>query len=293
MKMKIAIQGIESSFHHLAVNKMLNTDQVDLIKCNSFENVATKLNDFSSEYAVIAIENTITGTILPNYKLIDVNNFKIIGEVYLNIQLHLMGLEGESIHDIKEVYSHPIALLQCKEYLRKFPPQFKVVEGKDTAFEAKKIKTQNLRGVAAIAGAQVAQEFGLKILDSNIQNMKNNMTRFVLLSRNQDVIPKNANKASLKFELRHESGSLSNTLKLFSLFNINLTKIQSIPIIDKPWQYSFFVDVLFENYTLLTELLKVLETELQELKVLGVYTHNKENKPNEIINKEQFENEKQ
>ena len=123
MKMKIAIQGIESSFHHLAVNKLLVTNHVDLIKCNSFENVAKKLNDFSSEYAVIAIENTITGTILPNYNLIDVNNFKIIGEVYLNIQLHLMSLDGESIHDIKEVYSHPIALLQCKAYLRKFPPE--------------------------------------------------------------------------------------------------------------------------------------------------------------------------
>ena len=106
MKIKIAIQGIESSFHHLAVNKMLAPSQVELIKCNSFENVANKLKDFSSEYAVIAIDNTITGTILPNYNLIDVNNFKIIGEVYLNIQLHLMSLEGESIHDIKEVYSH-------------------------------------------------------------------------------------------------------------------------------------------------------------------------------------------
>ena len=284
MKTKIAIQGIESSFHHLAVNKLLGEETVELIKCDSFEKVTNSLVDFKADFGMLAIENTIAGSILPNYNLIDGNDLVILDEVYLNIQMHLMALESESIHDIKEVHSHPVALLQCKEYLRKFPPQFKVVEGKDTASEAKKIKEQRLVGVAAIAGEQVAKEFGLKILDSNIQSMKDNKTRFVLLGRKQNVEVLHVNKASIKFELNHDIGSLSNVLQLFSTFKINLTKIQSLPVIGSPWQYAFFVDVLFEDYELFSEVTTMLEKAVKKLKILGVYRNNKENIKSELIN---------
>jgi len=233
---------------------------------------------------VLAIENTIAGSILPNYNLIDGSDLVILDEVYLNIQMHLMALESESIHDIKEVHSHPVALLQCKDYLRKFPPQFKVIEGKDTASEAKRIKEQSLQGVAAIAGEQVAKEFGLKILDSNIQSMKDNKTRFVLLGRQQDVEFSQANKASIKFELNHDIGSLSNVLQLFSTFKINLTKIQSLPVVGQPWQYAFFVDVLFEDYQLFSEVVTMLEKAVKKLKILGIYRSNKENNKSELIN---------
>jgi len=284
MKRKIAIQGIESSFHHLAVNKLFGEENITLLKCDSFEKVAASLVNFKADFGMLAIENTIAGSILPNYNLIDDNDLIIIDEVYLNIQMHLMALESESIHDIKEVHSHPVALLQCKEYLRKFPPQFKVVEGKDTASEAKRIKEQQLTGVAAIAGEQVAKQFGLKILDSNIQSMKNNKTRFVLLGRKQESINDTSNKASLRFELNHDVGSLSNVLQLFSTFKINLTKIQSLPVIGTPWQYAFFVDVLFEDYQLFSEVIIMLEKAMKKLKVLGVYRNNKENNKSEIIN---------
>ena len=284
MKTKIAIQGIESSFHHLAVNKLLGEENVELLKCDSFEKVTNSLVDFKADFGMLAIENTIAGSILPNYNLIDGSDLVILDEVYLNIQMHLMALESESIHDIKEVHSHPVALLQCKEYLRKFPPQFKVVEGKDTASEAKKIKEQRLTGVAAIAGEQVAKEFGLKILDSNIQSMKDNKTRFVLLGRKQNIEVSHVNKASIKFELNHDIGSLSNVLQLFSTFKINLTKIQSLPVIGSPWQYAFFVDVLFEDYQLFSEVTTMLEKAVKKLKVLGVYRSNKENKKSELIN---------
>lgn len=283
MKTKIAIQGIESSFHHQATNMLLGNEQVELVKCESFQEVANQLIGFKSDFAVMAIENTIAGSILPNYNLIDAHNLEIIDEVYLNIQMHLMALNEDSIHDIKEVHSHPVALLQCKDYLRKFPPQFKVIEGKDTASEAKRIKEQNLRGVAAIAGEQVAKEFGLKILDSNIQSMKDNKTRFVLLGRKQEKRTNGVNKASLKFELHHEIGSLSNVLQLFSTFKINLTKIQSLPIIGEPWQYAFFVDVLFEDQSLFEEVTNVLEKAVKELKILGVYRHNRENLKSEVL----------
>jgi len=245
--------------------------------------VANSLVGFKADYGVLAIENTIAGSILPNYNLIDGSDLVILDEVYLNIQMHLMALGSESIHDIKEVHSHPVALLQCKDYLRKFPPQFKVIEGKDTASEAKRIKENNLKGVAAIAGEQVAKEFGLKILDSNIQSMKDNKTRFVLLGRKQDVELAHVNKASIKFELNHDIGSLSNVLQLFSTFKINLTKIQSLPVIGQPWQYAFFVDVLFEDYQLFSEVTAMLEKAVKKLKVLGVYRSNKENKKSELI----------
>lgn len=283
MKVKIAIQGIESSFHHLATTTLLGDNHVELLKCDSFQKVVESLNNFKADFGVLAIENTIAGSILPNYNLIDNSELEILDEVYLNIQMHLMALNGESIHDIKEVHSHPVALLQCKDYLRKFPPQFKVIEGSDTASEAKRIKSQNLKGVAAIAGEQVAKEFGLHILDSNIQSMKDNKTRFVLIGRKQDRLVKNSNKATIKFELHHEIGSLSNVLQLFSTFKISLTKIQSLPIIDSPWQYAFFIDVIFEDYKLFNEVTAILEKAVKNLKILGLYRDNKDNVKSEII----------
>ena len=279
MKTKVAIQGIESSFHHMAADKLFGEENIELVKCDSFKKVTDALIASKADYGIIAIENTIAGSILPNYNLIDTNEVEILDEVYLNIQMHIMALEGESIHDIKEVHSHPVALLQCTDYLKKFPPQFKVIEGKDTASEAKRIKDLGLKGVAAIAGEQVAKEFGLKILDSNIQSVKENKTRFVLLGRKHEIPKEKANKASIKFELSHEVGSLSNILQLFGTFNINLTKIQSLPIVGSPWQYAFFVDVLFEDYELFNQVIKVLENAVKELKVLGVYNENKNNKP--------------
>ena len=283
MSLKIAIQGIESSFHDMAVKKMFPNDEIDLVKCNSFEKVTTSINNLNADFGVLAIENTIAGSILPNYNLIDASNLSIINEVFLNIQMYIMALKSETIHDIVEIHSHPVALLQCKNYLQKFPPYFKIIEGADTASVAKKIKEQNLKGVAAIAGKQVAEKFDLKILDSKIQNNSQNQTRFVLVGKKIKTYSKDVNKATLKFKLDHRIGSLSNVLQLFSTFEINLTKIQSLPIIGKPWQYAFFVDVFFNDYTLFKDVIKVLEKAVKELKIIGVYKQNFDNKPSEIL----------
>jgi len=285
MSLKIAIQGIESSFHDMAVKKMFPNQEIELIMCNSFEKVTESINNFSADYGVLAIENTIAGSILPNYNLIDASNLVILDEVFLNIQMYIMALETESIHDILEIHSHPVALLQCKNYLQKFPPHFKIIEGADTASEAKKIKEQNLKGVAAIAGIQVAEKFGLKILDSKIQNNSDNQTRFVLIGKEVKAYTNEANKATLKFKLDHRVGSLSNVLQLFSTFEISLTKIQSLPIIGEPWQYAFFVDVVFKDYQLFKDVIKVLEKAVKELKVVGAYKQNFENKPSQLLNK--------
>lgn len=280
MSLKVAIQGIESSFHHLAVQNFFPAEEVTLLTCNSFEKVANTVSNASADYGVMAIENTIVGSILPNYGLIDTGRFEILAETVLNIQMYVMALEGESIHDIKEIHSHPVALLQCREYLQKFPPQFKVIEGKDTASEAKRIKDQNLKGVAAIAGKQVSENFGLKILDSNIQDIKENHTRFVLLGRTDKHTPRVADKASIKFVLEHNVGSLGNVLNLLTTCNMNLTKIQSLPIIGKPWQYAFFVDVVFEDQDFFYEVMEMLKKTVGELNILGVYSQ--EARPAEV-----------
>ena len=283
MSLKIAIQGIESSFHDMAVKKMFPNDEIELVMCNSFEKVTASINNLNADFGVLAIENTIAGSILPNYNLIDTSNLIIIDEVFLNIQMYIMALETDTIHDIIEIHSHPVALLQCKNYLQKFPPHFKIIEGTDTASVAKKIKEENLKGVAAIAGKQVAKKFGLKILESKIQNNSQNQTRFVLVGKNNKNYSKKVNKATLKFKLDHRVGSLSNVLQLFSTFEINLTKIQSLPIIGKPWQYAFFVDVFFKDYTLFKEVTKVLEKAVEELKIIGVYKQNFDNEPSQLL----------
>lgn len=284
MSIKVAIQGIGSSFHELAVQQLFPHEKIRLIMCSSFQEVTDRLANFDADVAVMAIENTIAGSILPNYNLIDAGNFKIVAETFLTIEMYLMALDGQSLHDIEEVHSHPVALQQCSEYLKRLQPNCKIVEGKDTSSEAKKIVTNNVRGVAAIAGKQVAEKYGLKILDKNIQTIKENKTRFVVIGRN-DAPSAKANKATLKFQLDHSVGSLANILQLLSTFDINLTKIQSFPIEGKPWQYSFFIDVLFSDYKLFQEVTELLEKTVKQLKVLGVYKQNMQNAPEELDKK--------
>lgn len=290
MSLKIAIQGIESSFHDLAVQQLFPNTEVELITCDSFEKVTQSIVNLKADVGVIALENSIAGSILPNYNLIDSGNFKIIDEVFLTIDMYLMALEGETVHTIEEVHSHPVALQQCKDYLMRLQPHCKVIEGKDTASEAQRIVDHNLKGVAAIAGKQVAERFGLSILDSNIQKIKENKTRFVVIGKDTAPSPKDANKASLKFVLDHEVGSLSNVLQLLSTFNINLTKIQSLPILGSPWKYAFFVDVLFKDQALFDQVIDVLSNAVKELKIIGVYQHNTENAPS-TLNKLSFHEE--
>ncbi|MBL4662644.1 MAG: prephenate dehydratase [Flavobacteriaceae bacterium] len=281
--MKIAIQGIEGSFHDEAVQKLFPKKDVDLVMCDSFDAVTQSVKNNKADFGVIAIENTIAGSILPNYNLIEAGDFEIFDEVFLNIQMYLMSLESESIIDIFEVHSHPVALLQCKDYLRKFPPQFKVIEGKDTASEAKRIKENNLAGVAAIAGKQVAERYGLKILDSNIQDIKENQTRFVLIGKRGTVLSKRSpDKATIKFVLGSEVGTLSQTLQVLVSYDINLTKIQSLPMLGTPWKYSFFVDVTFADAQKFYDAMESLESVVKELKIVGAYTQNHRNVPSEL-----------
>mgnify|MGYP000627944355 CR=1 FL=1 len=266
----IAIQGAEGSNHHKVARDFYG-NSIQLKECMSFDALVAYLLDNSEALGVMAIENTIAGSIIPNYALIDTNNLHIIGEKYLNIHHHLMALKGQSINDIKEVWSHPMALLQCKEFFKKHP-HIKLVEDVDTAEVAKRISKQNLFGIAAIAPKIAADIFNLVIIEDDIQTVKENATRFVIV---QTKLPTNGidqiNKASLKFQLDHKRGSLAAILNMLSDCKMSLTKIQSLPVIETPWKYSFFVDVTFEEYQDYEKAVKIIEIMAEEFKILGTY----------------------
>jgi prephenate dehydratase len=223
----------------------------------------------------MAIENSIAGPIIPNYALIDKNNLHIIGEHYLDIQQNLMALKGQKIEDIQEVHSHPMALLQCMEFLKKYP-KIKLVEDKDTAETARRIHQNQLKGIAAIASKTASEMYDLEIIAPKIQTINNNMTRFVIINKEDNFVSKNEiNRASIKFELDHKRGSLAAVLNVMSDCKLNLTKIQSLPKIETPWKYSFFVDVTFEKYEDYAKAKALLTIMAEYFKVLGEYKNTK------------------
>jgi prephenate dehydratase len=274
MGTKIAIQGIKGSFHHQVAQEYFGEDVV-VDECLSFEELVDSLMSGKSDQAVMAIENSIAGPIIPNYALIDKNNLHIIGEHYLRIHQNLMALRGQTIEDIAEVHSHPMALLQCMDFLKQYP-HIKIVEDKDTAETARRIQEKQIKGIAAIASKTASEMYDLEILAPEIQTIKNNMTRFVIIKKENSFVPENEiNRASLKFELDHKRGSLAAVLNVMSDCKLNLTKIQSLPKIETPWRYSFFVDVTFEKYEDFAKAKTLLEIMAEYFKILGEYTNTK------------------
>ncbi|MXN91041.1 prephenate dehydratase [Flavobacterium sp. Sd200] len=270
METKIAIQGIKGSFHHQVAGMWFGAD-APLDECMSFPALVQSLTENRSALAVMALENSIAGSIIPNYALIDHNNLHIIGEHYLNIHMNLMALGGQAIEDITEVHSHPMALLQCSEFFRQYP-HIKLVESVDTAETAQRIHNNSLKGIAAVGSPIAAEMFGLTILAAGIHNIKNNQTRFVILKTQNKALPKEEiNKASVKFELEDTPGSLATVLNVMNNCKLNLTKIQSMPIAETPFKYSFFVDVVFEKYKHYEKAKSILELMTTHFKVLGEY----------------------
>ncbi len=274
METKIAIQGIKGSFHHQVAQEYFHQN-VAVNECLSFDALVDSLLNDKSQLAVMAIENSIAGSIIPNYALIDKNELHIIGEYYLDIIQNLMVLNGQELSEIREVHSHPMALLQCMEFLKKHP-KIKLVEDKDTAETAKRIHQKELKGIAAIGSKAAASMYDLTIIAPEIQTVNNNMTRFFIISKEANVLPKEEiNKASLKFELDDTPGSLATVLNVMTNCKLNLTKIQSMPIMETPFQYSFFVDVVFEKYKHYEKAMKVLAIMTSHFKVLGEYRNRK------------------
>ena len=274
MIQKVAIQGIKGSFHHQVALEYYH-HEIDVNECMSFEELVESLLSSQSDQAVMALENSIAGSIIPNYALIDKNNLLIIGEYYMDIHQNFIALKGQKLDDITEVHSHPMALLQCMEFLKKYP-HIKLVEDKDTAETARRIHQKQLMGIAAIASKTASKLYDLEILAPEIQTINNNMTRFVILNKENSFVPKKEiNKASLKFELDHKRGSLAAVLNVMSDCKLSLTKIQSLPKIETPWKYSFFVDVTFDEYEDYSKAKSLLEIMADYFKVLGEYKNTK------------------
>ena len=269
-KLNIGIQGIKGSYHHIASESYFN-ENFNLRECLTFDHLVNEIEKSEIEMGVMAIENSIAGSIIPNYALIDQNNLLIVGEVYFKINHNLMALNGQNINQINEVFSHPMALLQCKSFFSEYP-HIRLVESDDTAYEARRISKNNLKGVAAIASIEAAKYYNLNVLFKSIQTIKNNITRFVIIQKRTNLpIIDNINKASLKFILDDKRGSLAAVLNAMSDCKLNLTKIQSLPVIEKPGKYAFFVDLIFDDINNYLKAKKILSIMASHFKVLGEY----------------------
>ena len=266
----VAIQGIKGSFHH-AVAQSYYGKGLSLLECETFDASVKALLENTADQAVMAIENSIAGSIIPNYALIDQNDLQIVGEYSLSIHHNLMALPGQTLTDLKEVYSHPMALLQCKDFFKAYL-HIRLVEAEDTADEARRIAENAISGIAAIASEQAAALYGLSILAPSIQTIKNNITRFVIVQKNGILVDqKNINKAALKFTLDHQRGSLAAVLNVMSDCQLNLTKIQSLPVIETTGKYAFFVDVTFDEFEFYDKARKLITIMASQFKILGEY----------------------
>lgn len=243
-KKRVAIQGIRASFHEEAAFKFFGTD-IETIECDSFKQTCEVLKNKKSDFVVMAIENSIAGSLLPNYSLLREYNYTIVGEVYLAIQLHLLALPGVKFKDVKYVQSHPIAIRQCSDFFDEFP-HLQVIESNDTAACAKKIREENLTDTVAIANQLAAKLYDLQVMERRIESNKKNFTRFLILA-DKPIGSTESNKGSLSFQVGNSVGSLAEVLNIFSEHKINLSKIQSMPVLGKRNEYNFYVDIEWKN----------------------------------------------
>ncbi|MDE6482235.1 MAG: prephenate dehydratase [Rikenellaceae bacterium] len=270
--MKVSIQGYEGCFHQLAAWHFFGSD-VEVLPCATFGDVVRSVETGDVAAGVMAIENSIAGSIMPNYRLLQKGSLKIVGEVLLHIRQHLMALPGVAIDSVEEVRSHPMALLQCMDFLeREDHRRFRLVEAEDTALSARRLMETGSRNAAAIAGSLAAELFGLEIIAPDIHTVKNNYTRFLILRRADEVrVEEGADKASLYFSVPHEHGSLVSVLRCFDGLGINMTKLQSYPIPSDPFRYLFHVDVEFERMDCFETAMEAVRGVTDRLCVCGVY----------------------
>lgn len=279
MKKKVAIQGIAGSYHDIAAHNYFEGEEIEIIPCNTFRDVIATIKKDPSVLGLMAIENTIAGSLLQNHELIRESGLNIIGEYKLRISHSLVALPGTTIHDVTEVNSHPIALMQCGDFLDTIP-HAKIVEKEDTALSARWIAENKLKGHAAICGKMAAQIYGLEVLAEGIETNKRNFTRFLAIADRwtADEILRgiDRDKSSLVFALPHTAGSLSKVLSVLSFYDMNLTKIQSLPIIGREWEYLFYIDLTFTDFLRYKQALEAIRPLTKDLKILGEYTNGKQ-----------------
>ena len=274
---RIAIQGEYGSFHDIAAHLYFTNEQIQLTCCATFEDVFAEVKSDSAAIAMLAIENTIAGSLLHNYDLLRQSGTMVVGEQRLHIQHCICCLPDDDWSTIVEVHSHPVALMQCRYFLSNHPT-IKAVEADDTAGSAAYIVENQCHGCAAICSADAARLYGLKILEDSIEDNKHNFTRFLVACHPQkaDLLRslEEVDKSSIVFSLPHEEGSLSKVLTILSFYDINLTKIQSLPVIGHEWEYLFYVDLTFDNFTRYRQAIDAITPLVKSIKILGEYKEN-------------------
>lgn len=278
MDLRVAIQGVAGCFHDAAAREYFEGQDIETVPCETFNEMFNLLKSDASMLGILAIENTIAGSLLQNHELLRQSNMTIVGEYKKYISHSIAALPGQSIDDIAEVNSHPMALRQCEQYLQ-LHPKMKMVETYDTAGSAKMIAENNLVGHAAICGRYAAELYGLNVLEDDIQTNKRNFTRFLVVTNPCNAIEfknqKAVDKASIAFTLPHSQGSLSAVLVIFSFYGMNLTKIQSLPIIGREWEYRFYVNLTFNDYTRYRQSIDAVRPLISDFKILGEYAEYK------------------
>ena len=272
---RVVIQGGFGAFHEIAARYYFGKD-VEIVPARTFKDLFKTLHMEHADYGIMAIENSLVGSILPNYGLLQESKMKIIGEIYLRIEQNLVALPGQKITDIKEVYSHPMAILQCQNFFEDYK-NIKLIDSMDTALSAKEIHDRKLLGVGAIASKTAAKNYGLEIVKEGIETNKKNYTRFLILTDKEkpDDTKRIVDKSSICFSLAHQIGSLSKILSTLSYYDINLTKIQSMPVMGHEWEYQFYIDVTFDDYNRYKQSLEAIRPFTKDLKVMGEYEKGK------------------
>lgn len=269
---RVTIQGIAGCFHETAARRFFGDEPIEVIPCETFETLFDRLTADPSLLGIAAIENTIAGSLLPNHELLRRSRLRVIGEEKIRISHTLCVLPGQRLDEIEEVRSHPIALMQCGDFLKRMP-RARVVERDDTAGSAREIAEGGLRHTAAICGADAAALYGLEVLAEGIETNRHNFTRFLVLADPNAPLPAGsvADKASFLFTLPHTQGSLSKVLTVLSFYDVNLTKIQSLPIIGREWEYRFYIDVTFDDYTRYRQAVEAVRPLTSDFTILGEY----------------------
>lgn len=271
---KVAIQGVAGCFHDIAARQFFKEEEIETIACDTFKELFGTIKKDNSILGAVAIENTIAGSLLPNHNMLKDSGLSILGETKLRIEHNLVAMPGQKISDITEVLSHPMALMQCEDFISKYP-NLKAVEAEDTAASAKYISENKILGKAAICSKLAAEIYGLEILAEGIETNKRNYTRFLMVAdawTAEDYLKgKNIDKSSVVFTLPHDEGALAKVLSVLWFYHINLTKIQSLPIVGREWEYQFYINLTFSNYLSYSQAMDAIRPFTKDLRILGEY----------------------
>lgn len=267
----VAIQGYRGAFHDIAVQKYFGTNNIEVKESDTFEQIVDQVNNKQVDFGAMAIENTIYGMLMPNFNLLNRSKVFIDGEISLRIKQNLISWPGIAVEELKEVHSHPIAIEQCREFFKAYP-HIKLIESVDTAYSVRELKEKKMKNRGAIASALAAEIYGMQVIAPSIETNKKNFTRFLILEKkSKSSVLANADKASIIFTIADKVGSLHQVLSKLSVDHANLTKIQSIPILGKPFEYSFWLDLVSIDAAHLMKAIDNIKPFIHDLKILGVY----------------------